>query len=310
MPFAVLPGVRLAYERLDPPAGGPATPAAPAAEVVLIHGLGANLAFWYWGVGRPLGQLFPLTAYDLRGHGRSEITAAGYTTAAMAADLLALLDHLGVERAHLVGHSFGGAVALHAAVLAPGRVASLTLVDAILRLFQPRPRLSDCPNWESLERTYSELGIVLEGDAEIDYRLLEALAERSARRGPRQSSDPTVFLPFESWNGSQRSAERWRQLLKTTSLADDVKDPAGLSHEAVAALELPLLAVYGELTYTMPSLEGLAAVQPAIERVVVPGVGHFFPALQPQPLVDAVTRFLHVGAARTARDATPILDRP
>lgn len=306
MPFVELPGVRLAYERLVPPEGGPA--AGDAAEVVLIHGLGANLAFWYWGVGRPLGQLFPLTAYDLRGHGRSEITAAGYTTAAMAADLLALLDHLGVERAHLVGHSFGGAVALHAAVLAPERVASLTLVDAILRLFQPRPRLSDCPNWESLERTYNELGIVLEGDAEIDYRLLEALAERSGRRGPRRSSDPTVFLPFESWNGSQRSADRWRQLLQTTALADEVKQAGGLTRDAVAALRLPILAVYGELTYTMPSLEGLAAEQPAIERVVVPGVGHFFPALRPQPLVDAVARFLHAFEAGAERDRTPVTE--
>jgi pimeloyl-ACP methyl ester carboxylesterase len=259
---------------------------------VLVHGLGANLAFWYWGVGRPLGQAFPLTAYDLRGHGRSEITTDGYTTAAMAADLLALLDHLGIGQAHLVGHSFGGAVALHAAVLAPDRVASLTLVDAILRLFQPQPRLADCPNWGALKETYADLGVVFDGEEEIDYRLLEALADRSERRSPRTSREKTVYLPFESWNGSKRSAERWRLLLKNTELAGEVKQAAGLTREAVAALKLPMLAVYGELTYTMPSLEGLAAVQPAIEQVVVPGVGHFFPALAPQPLVGAVTGFL------------------
>jgi pimeloyl-ACP methyl ester carboxylesterase len=292
MPFADLPGVRLAYERLGPPPGATATGDTESPEVVLVHGLGANLAFWYWGVGRPLGQEFPLTAYDLRGHGRSEITAEGYTTASMAADLLALLDHLGIARAHLVGHSFGGAVALHTAVLAPDRVASLTLVDAILRIFQPQPRLADCPNWEVLKATYTDLGVVLDGDDEIDYRLLEALADRSARLGQRTDRDPTVFLPFESWNGSKRSAERWRLLLKTTGLAGEVKRGAGLTREAVAALQLPMLAVYGELTYTMPSLDGLAAVQPAIRRVVVPGVGHFFPALAPQPLVDAVTDFL------------------
>jgi pimeloyl-ACP methyl ester carboxylesterase len=298
MPFADLPGVRLAYERLHPPPGATAVgdPAPP--EVVLVHGLGANLAFWYWGVGRPLGQVFPLTAYDLRGHGRSEITAGGYTTAAMAADLLALLDHLGIARAHLVGHSFGGAVALHAAVLAPERAASLTLVDAILRIFQPQPRLADCPNWETLKAAYTDLGVDLDGDDEIDYRLLEALADRSARLGQRTDRDPTVFLPFESWNGSKRSAERWRLLLRTTGLTGEVKQSAGLTREAVAALKLPMLAVYGELTYTMASLEGLAAVQPGVERVVVPGVGHFFPALAPQPLVDAVTRFVKSSAAR------------
>jgi pimeloyl-ACP methyl ester carboxylesterase len=298
MPFADLPGVRLAYERLGPLPGATAIGDRSSPEVVLVHGLGANLAFWYWGVGRPLGQAFPLTAYDLRGHGRSEITTGGYTTSAMAADLMALLDHLGIDQAHLVGHSFGGAVALHAAVGAPGRGARPTPGGGIRRLFQPQPRLADCPNWEALKETYADLGVVFDGEEEIDYRLLEALADRSERRSPRTNREKTVYLPFESWNGSRRSAERWRLLLRTTDLSSEVKQTSGLTREAVAALSLPMLAVYGELTYTMPSLEGLAAVQPGIERVVVPGVGHFFPALAPQPLVDAVTGFLDSSAVR------------
>ena len=309
MPFAELPGVRLAYERLCP-AEGPVGGTPSAGEIVLIHGLGANLAFWYWGVGRPLGQLVPLTAYDLRGHGRSEVTPDGYTSENMASDLLALLDHLGIGRAHLVGHSFGGAVALHAAVVAPERVASLTLVDAILRVFQPQPKLADCPNWESLQKTYADLGVELGGDDEIDYRLLEALAERSARRGRRTDPGPTVFLPFESWNGSKRSADRWRQLLRETTLADDVKRTSGLTPAKIADLATPMLAVYGELTYTMPSLEGLARVQPGIQRVVVPGVGHFFPALAPQPLVDAVAQFLRADARDAGNAPARAVDGP
>lgn len=309
MPFAELAGVRLAYERLGPPPDAIYGENSDQ-EVVLVHGLGANLAFWYWGVGRPLGEHFPVTAYDLRGHGRSEVTQNGYTTAAMAADLLALLDHLGIAKAHLVGHSFGGAVALHAAVVAPERVASLTLVDAILRLFQPQPRLADCPDWQSLQKIYADLGVELEGEEEIDYRLLEALADRSTRRAPRKSREKTVYLPFESWNGSRRSAERWRLLLKSTELAREVKQTMGLTHEAVAALRLPMLAVYGELTYTMPSLDGLAAVQPGLDRVVVPGVGHFFPALAPQPLVDSVTTFLQDSTAPAKVHTAPAREQP
>ncbi|MDX2435831.1 MAG: alpha/beta hydrolase [Acidobacteriota bacterium] len=309
MPFADLPGVRLAYERLGPPPDAIDGENSDQ-EVVLVHGLGANLAFWYWGVGRPLGEHFPVTAYDLRGHGRSEVTQNGYTTAAMAADLLALLDHLGIAKAHLVGHSFGGAVALHAAVVAPERIASLTLVDAILRLFQPQPRLADCPDWQSLQQTYADLGVDLKGEDEIDYRLLEALADRSSRREPRKSREKTVYLPFESWNGSRRSAERWRKLLKSTELANEVKQISGLTREAVAALRLPMLAVYGELTYTMPSLDGLAAVQPGLDRVVVPGVGHFFPALAPQPLVDSVTTFLQDSTAPAKVHTAPAREQP
>src|SRR5215470_3923803 len=106
MPFANVNGIKFHFQRVGK---GP--------DVVMIHGLAANLAFWYFRIIPFLMIDFCITAYDLRGHGKSEMSDSGYTSADMAADLDALLDHLGVEKAHLVGHSFGGQVALHYATL-------------------------------------------------------------------------------------------------------------------------------------------------------------------------------------------------
>lgn len=106
-------------------------------DLVMIHGLFGNLAFWYLSVLPALVRDFRVTLYDLRGHGYSDMPRSGYTSSHMAADLKELLDHLGVKQAHLVGHSFGGAVALHFAVLHPIHVLSLTLADARVPSLQP-----------------------------------------------------------------------------------------------------------------------------------------------------------------------------
>ena len=59
-----------------------------------------------------LARDYHVTAYDLRGHGRSGMPPAGYGTSDMACDLHSLLDRLDTSQIHLVGHSYGGAVAL------------------------------------------------------------------------------------------------------------------------------------------------------------------------------------------------------
>src|SRR4051794_6099164 len=99
MPKVVARGLRTHYQQLG---SGP--------DLVLLHGLGANLAFWYLGAGPLLASDHRVTAYDLRGHGLSGHSASGYTTGELLADLLALMDRLGIERAAVVGHSYGAAV--------------------------------------------------------------------------------------------------------------------------------------------------------------------------------------------------------
>jgi len=89
-------------------------------DIVLLHGVTSSLAAWYNGILFALEAAgFRVTVYDLRGHGLSDSTPTGYNSSEMAEDLLALLDALGLEQPMLAGHSFGGAVALHFALLHP-----------------------------------------------------------------------------------------------------------------------------------------------------------------------------------------------
>jgi|TARA_R110000851_G_scaffold1468_11_gene5468 esterase len=101
--------------------------AADATPLVVIHGLLGSADNWrshlkVWQRGRRV------IAVDLRNHGRSP-HAEGMRYATMVDDVIALLDKLSIERAHVLGHSMGGKVAISLARLAPERVASLMVAD-------------------------------------------------------------------------------------------------------------------------------------------------------------------------------------
>jgi pimeloyl-ACP methyl ester carboxylesterase len=123
MPSALVNGVRLNYLQVDE--GG----AAPREDLIMVHGLATNMAFWYLPYAPLFAKRFRVTLYDLRGLGRSEMTPAGYTPQNLALDLRSLMDHLEIARAHLVAHSFGGVVALNLATIDPARIRSLVLAD-------------------------------------------------------------------------------------------------------------------------------------------------------------------------------------
>ena len=95
--------------------------------LVLIHGFGADLGNWMFNQPA-LAQRRRVIALDLPGHGGSDKQIASGDPQAMASAVLATLDALGIERAHLVGHSLGGGIAAAAALAQPARIASLTLI--------------------------------------------------------------------------------------------------------------------------------------------------------------------------------------
>lgn len=119
---------RIAYLRWGPPDGATAPGRLP---VILIHGSP--------GAASNFARLAPLIAdggrdvyaLDLPGFGQSSHRAPSYSVVADARVVLEAMSALGVERAHVVGWSLGGGVALHMADLAPGRVASVTLLASI-----------------------------------------------------------------------------------------------------------------------------------------------------------------------------------
>jgi 3-oxoadipate enol-lactonase len=125
MPYCNARGTSLYYE-LSGPADAPA--------LVLINGIFQDTNGWQFAV-RDLSPLFRILAYDCKGQGRSDKPRAGpYYTADHAAELLALLDALGIARAHFVGLSNGGMILMHVARLAPDRIGKLVFADTFAHL--------------------------------------------------------------------------------------------------------------------------------------------------------------------------------
>src|SRR5207253_579625 len=101
--------------------------AGEATPVVLVHGFGADLNGWMF-TQPALAETRRTVAFDLPGHGGSVKEVGAGDAATFAAAVADALAALGIERAHLVGHSMGGAIALVFAQRQPDRVASLTLI--------------------------------------------------------------------------------------------------------------------------------------------------------------------------------------
>ncbi|HLF27811.1 MAG TPA: alpha/beta hydrolase [Anaerolineae bacterium] len=109
--------------------GGPLRPTrAPARSIVLLHGLASQAHIWDLVAPR-LAEPARVIALDQRGHGLTDKPESGYDFATIARDLELFLNAAQIERPALVGHSWGGNVALEYAARHPDRVAALVFVD-------------------------------------------------------------------------------------------------------------------------------------------------------------------------------------
>jgi 3-oxoadipate enol-lactonase len=106
------------YSIVDGPAGAPA--------LVLANSLGATVDMWEPQLPA-LTERFRVVRFDTRGHGRSAVPHGPYTIGDLGGDVLALLDELGVARAHFCGLSLGGMVGIWLAAHAPERIGRLVL---------------------------------------------------------------------------------------------------------------------------------------------------------------------------------------
>jgi len=148
MAFAELDGVRL-HHRTE---GDPAHPA-----LVLSNSLGASLDMWAPQV-EALAARFHLIRYDTRGHGQSEVTPGPYTIARLGRDVLGLLDHLGIGRAHFAGVSMGGLTGQWLALNHPERLQCLALCNTAAYIGPPE-------NWTSRVATVRANGVGSIADA-------------------------------------------------------------------------------------------------------------------------------------------------
>jgi pimeloyl-ACP methyl ester carboxylesterase len=280
-------------------------------DAIFIHGLGANLAFWRFEALVALGRSYRVTVYDLRGHGYSGMPPTGYSTADMADDLTALCDHLGIVSAHLVGHSFGGLVALQQAALRPERVRSVTVIDSRIRALQPAIDLSSWRDADALGRVLHEAGLRLpDDDAEPGITALDHLASPEVRQHLHRLQTLESFegyVPFGGRHGGNRSAERWRALATRTSAPRDFRDLAGLDEARLGRVRAPMFLLYGAASHCAPSGKKLAALLPQARLALVPDAGHYFPVTRPQALVEPVGDFLAGVGKGTARAAGAVL---
>lgn len=97
--------------------------------LLMIHGVGARLENWD-GVAAILARNFKVARFDLRGHGQSSKVPGPYSLDLFADDAVALLDHLGIARAHVAGHSLGGMIAVTLGRKYPERVDRLAVLSA------------------------------------------------------------------------------------------------------------------------------------------------------------------------------------
>jgi pimeloyl-ACP methyl ester carboxylesterase len=273
-------------------------------DVVLIHGLASNHAFWRIEVLLSLAKSYRLTVFDLRGHGYSDMPPSGYSLEDMAGDLHCLLDNLDILHAHIIGHSFGGAVALQYAADHPARVLSLTIADSRIRVLQPTNYAREWLNSEVAIKKLGEIGLdVPEDESESGLWLLEQLAHPKWQKARHKFEGSQLFIPFGGWNGGQRTAEQWLKLLNTTTARQDVTAAFCLTIDKLSSIRLPVLAMYGDHSSALPSLRGLQKYLSNCRKIIVPEAGHFYPFTRPGLFAGEVSNFL-----KEQEDVKPLLN--
>lgn len=165
-----------------------ATDATPV--VVLLGSLGSDRSMWSAQI-RELSRAFRVIAVDHRGHNDSELVPGPCTMDDLAADVLALLDSLGVSRAHVVGLSLGGAIGQWLAIHHPDRVDSLALLCTAARFGEPE-------GWTDRAATVRADGVAAVADAVVARWITRGLAERDPRLEARLT-EMVLATPAEGY---------------------------------------------------------------------------------------------------------------
>lgn len=251
-------------------------------DLVFVHGLTGDLSIWFLcGAFREFSATHRLTAYDLRGHGYSDAPAIGYTSEDHARDLLGVMDALGIERARLLGHSFGGVIATHAAVLAPGRVKAIILSDPYFPALRHLEDVSRWGHWQNFRKEAADAGVTLSDEHWYDLgKFFDQVKHLDDGRMLRLRQ--AVGLP--GLNRLLRLAE--------TTCGDDAKRAAGLTADAIAGVGCPSLALFGEHSPFLATADYLADRLPGCRLRLVPGARHRAPEENPEGFLAAVRDFL------------------
>ncbi len=241
--------------------------AGQGAPLVLLHGASSSGISWYPVIGA-LAARFRVWLPDMVGHGESDRPDAPYDRSYYSSWLAGFFDAVGLDRAHVVGHSLGGAVALQFALEHPERVRRLVLVDAAalgrgvpVRVALAFLRSALLPSREAGER----LGRL----AVYDPRKLDPFFEEY---GSRMRAMPRPGRAF--WRGGRTIAV--------------------VPTEELQQLKPPTLIVWGREDLFLPVSHGERAAQaiPDARLHVIPEAGHVSFLDQPQAFCEALLGFL------------------
>ncbi|MGA2835667.1 MAG: alpha/beta fold hydrolase [Acidimicrobiales bacterium] len=251
--------------------------------LLLIHGIAGSSRAWR-AVMPTLAERFTVIAPDLIGHGDSAKPVGDYSLGAYASGMRDLMGALGVERASVVGQSFGGGVALQLAYQHPECCERLVLVDSggLGREVSWMLRFMTLPGSEYLMPVLFPWFVRSAGD-EINRRL--------HRRGFRMGHVAEMWNAYASLTESEN-----RHAFVRTIRA--VIDPGGqtvsASDRLYLAAEMPTLIVWGDQDTIIPVSHAYAAHEaiPGSRLEIIEGAGHFPHVERPEQFLEVVLDFL------------------
>ncbi|HZT88346.1 MAG TPA: alpha/beta fold hydrolase [Stellaceae bacterium] len=239
--------------------------------VMFVTGLGGFASFWQDQIGA-FAKSFDVVTHDHRGIGQSDQSPIIYTVDRMARDVVALMDALRIDRAHIVGHSTGGAIAQVLAVEHPSRVASIVL----------------SASWTKPDAYFRRL-----------WNLRKEILQRLGPSAYVQSA--TLFLYPSGWvaRNNERLRHAEAQSLASFAPVETVASriDAILAFDCTAGLpriKAPTLVVGAEDDIVTPAYfsEELARLIPGAEIKIFPRGGHALPHVRAREFNNAVLPFL------------------
>ena len=268
MPFAPIPDGELYFETSG---SGP--------PLLLVSGLNGTARFWSLQVPR-LAERFTVIVHDHRGIDRSSRDGIVYSVEQMAGDTLALMKHLDIDRASMVGQSTGGAIGQHLAATQPDRISRLVLSSTwthadpyFTRLFKLRRDLLRNAGMELYTRDGSLLLYPPEWLREHD----RAVAEAEARAVASASSPEILISRIEAllrFDGRDLTPRIHCPTLVIAALDDRITPPY-FSRALVHAI-------------------------PRAQLVLLDSGGHFLPIVEAERYADIVLSFLSERGKHTA----------
>ncbi len=275
--YLTIHGHRRAFARAGLPVGeGPA--------LLLLHGLGADHTTWDRVIGQ-LGRRYTVIAPDLLGHGQSAKPRADYTLGGYANGMRDLLTVLGVDKVNLVGHSFGGGVAMQFAYQFPERTERLVLVGSggLGPEVTPVIRAITTPGFELLLGPLTMPGV----------RHAAAFAMRSLKRtGIKEFRDfdevAAIYETFREHDARQAIAHVTRAVVDWRGQIVTMADRAYLTEE------MPLCVIWGEDDRVIPASHASIASQlaPGARVEVIANAGHFPHKDHPERFVRILNDFV------------------